>query len=72
MTDERYDLVREHIRDVPDFPKPGVLFKDITPILVDPTAYRIAVRLLEERQKAVLDRIDWVIDSLHNAMEIQT
>ncbi|MCA9531262.1 MAG: adenine phosphoribosyltransferase [Myxococcales bacterium] len=58
MTDERYDLVREHIRDVPDFPKPGVLFKDITPILADPTAYRIAVRLLEER--CDLDEVDIV------------
>ena len=28
--------VRAAIRDVPDFPKPGILFKDITPILLDP------------------------------------
>lgn len=28
--------VRDAIRDVPDFPKPGILFKDITPILLDP------------------------------------
>ncbi len=31
--------VRSRIRDVPDFPKPGILFKDITPILDDPELY---------------------------------
>ena len=33
------DAVRRFIRDVPDFPKPGILFKDITPLLADPTAF---------------------------------
>ncbi|MDE2126170.1 MAG: adenine phosphoribosyltransferase [Armatimonadetes bacterium] len=28
------------IRDIPDFPKPGILFKDITPVLADPDAFR--------------------------------
>ncbi len=32
-----------HIRDVPDFPKPGVTFKDITPLLGDPAAFRDTV-----------------------------
>jgi adenine phosphoribosyltransferase len=32
------------IRDVPDFPKPGIVFKDITPVLQDPAAFREAVR----------------------------
>jgi adenine phosphoribosyltransferase len=31
------------IRDVPDFPAPGILFRDITPLLLDPPAYRYAV-----------------------------
>lgn len=31
--------LKEHIRDVPDFPKPGVLFKDITPLLADAAAF---------------------------------
>jgi adenine phosphoribosyltransferase len=34
--------LREYIRDVPDFPKPGVLFKDITPLLADPSAFGYA------------------------------
>lgn len=33
----------DYIRDVPDFPKPGVLFKDITPLLADPAAFAYAV-----------------------------
>jgi adenine phosphoribosyltransferase len=30
--------LRAHIRDIPDFPKPGIVFKDITPLLLDPAA----------------------------------
>lgn len=36
------------IRDVPDFPKPGILFKDITPILGDPTLFKASLELLAE------------------------
>ena len=35
--------LRERIRDIPDFPKPGVVFKDITPLLADTDAFRFAV-----------------------------
>ena len=31
------------IRDVPDFPKPGILFKDITPVLADPKLFRATI-----------------------------
>ena len=31
--------LREFIRDIPDFPKPGILFKDITPLLSHPEAF---------------------------------
>jgi adenine phosphoribosyltransferase len=36
------------IRDIPDFPKPGVLFKDITPVLENPAAFRAALDGMEE------------------------
>jgi adenine phosphoribosyltransferase len=36
----------QYIRDVPDFPKPGILFKDITPLLAQPHAFRSAVESL--------------------------
>lgn len=34
------DAVRNAIRDVPDFPKRGILFKDLTPVLADPALFR--------------------------------
>jgi adenine phosphoribosyltransferase len=36
----------DHIRDIPDFPKPGILFKDITPLLARPDAFAESIRLL--------------------------
>ena len=36
------------IRDIPDFPKPGIVFKDIMPLLADPEAFRAAVEGLAE------------------------
>ena len=38
--------LKTYIRDVPDFPEPGILFKDITPLLGDATAFAHAVDLL--------------------------
>lgn len=40
---ETPDLLRAAVRDVPDFPKPGILFKDITPILGDGKLLRLAI-----------------------------
>ena len=40
--------LRALIRDIPDFPKPGIVFKDITPLLVDPAALDAAVSGLAE------------------------
>lgn len=36
--------LRNHIRDVPDFPIPGILFRDITPLLTDPAALKESIR----------------------------
>ena len=38
--------LRDYIRDIPDFPKPGIVFKDITPLLLDPRAFDHAVTQL--------------------------
>ena len=40
------DRLRDKIRDIPDFPKPGILFKDITPLVKDPATLRLAVHQL--------------------------
>lgn len=45
-------LARALIRDVPDFPKPGILFKDITPVLEDPAAFKQVIELLTEDARA--------------------
>ena len=37
------DRLKATIRDVPDFPKPGILFKDITPVLADPKLLRATI-----------------------------
>ena len=37
------DLLAARVRDVPDFPKPGIVFKDVTPLLGDPKAFATAV-----------------------------
>jgi adenine phosphoribosyltransferase len=41
--------IRSLIRDVPDFPKPGIVFKDITPLLADPEGFRATIDELAER-----------------------
>lgn len=43
------DDIRGLIKDVPDFPKAGIVFKDITPVLSAPAAFRAATELLAER-----------------------
>lgn len=40
------DFLAGFIRDIPDFPKPGIVFKDITPLLADPSALALSVELL--------------------------
>ena len=43
------ERARSLIRDVPDFPQPGIVFKDITPVLADPQAYQAVLDALTER-----------------------
>jgi len=40
--------LRSFVRDIPDFPKPGILFKDITPLLADPKAMGAAIHALTD------------------------
>lgn len=47
------------IRDVPDFPKPGILFKDITPVLADPDLFKTSLQLLAETAGG--EKIDKVV-----------
>ena len=55
-------LLRGLIRDVPDFPTPGIVFKDITTLLKDGSAFRVAVQALcepfRERRPQMLAAIE--------------
>ena len=53
------DVLRSLIRDIPDFPSPGVVFKDITPLLADADAFRATVDGLADRYAG--ERVDKVL-----------
>ena len=45
--------LKRFIRDVPDFPKPGILFRDITPLLADPEAFSSVIAAFTEQARAL-------------------
>ena len=49
MGSEIVERLRAAVRDVPDFPKKGIMFKDITPVLSDPSLFRASIDLFLER-----------------------
>ena len=54
----RVEEVRAAVRDVPDFPKKGIVFKDITPVLSDPVLFRASIDLFLERCRGLeIDKI---------------
>jgi len=53
------EALRERIREIPDFPKPGILFYDITTLLKDPAAYKEGIDLMLEPYKD--ERVDIVV-----------
>mgnify|MGYP001628012380 CR=1 FL=1 len=59
MNDDRIELLRAHVRDVPDFPKEGIVFKDITPLLAAPKVFTACLDLFAERWAG--ERVDSVI-----------
>jgi len=49
MSSDSLEKLRAAVRDVPDFPKPGIIFKDITPILCDGKLFRASIDAFLER-----------------------
>jgi adenine phosphoribosyltransferase len=49
MASKTVEKLRAAVRDVPDFPKKGIVFKDITPVLSDPGLFRASIDLFLER-----------------------
>jgi adenine phosphoribosyltransferase len=43
--------IKAAIRDIPDFPQPGIVFKDITPVLADPALFRACIDIFAERHR---------------------
>src|SRR5208337_1172923 len=58
MSRLNFEQLKSAIRDIPDFPKPGIIFKDITPILKDPLLCRNIVDAFVEKLQST--RIDAV------------
>ena len=55
VTDSLASLVSSRLRDIPDFPEPGVLFKDFTPLLADAAAFRAVVDDAASRYRGRVD-----------------
>jgi adenine phosphoribosyltransferase len=49
LSAEALAYAKTKIRDIPDFPTPGILFKDITPLLAEPRAFHIVLDSIAER-----------------------
>jgi len=49
MSTPSIDDIRQAIRNIPDFPQPGIQFKDITPVLADPNLFRASIDHLTDR-----------------------
>jgi adenine phosphoribosyltransferase len=58
MASDTLERLRAAVRDVPDFPKQGIIFKDITPVLSDPALFRRSVDLFLDRcRQTKIDKI---------------
>jgi len=52
------ELLRSRVRDVPDFPRPGIVFKDITPLLADPAAFsRVIDEIVVELGRGTVSKV---------------
>jgi adenine phosphoribosyltransferase len=52
------ELLRARVRDIPDFPQPGIVFKDITPLLADPMTFsRVIDEIVVELGRGTVDKV---------------
>jgi adenine phosphoribosyltransferase len=50
---EKKKLIADSIRGIPDFPKPGILFWDVTTLMLDPAAFQASIDLFVERYRGM-------------------
>jgi adenine phosphoribosyltransferase len=53
--------LEDHIQDIPDFPRPGIVFKDITPLFLNAEALRTTIEALGDYARA--ERVDYVVSA---------
>ncbi|KHT48053.1 adenine phosphoribosyltransferase [Vibrio sinaloensis] len=53
MTTETLQLIKSSIKSIQDYPKPGILFRDVTSLMEDPAAYRATIKLLVEKYQSM-------------------
>jgi adenine phosphoribosyltransferase len=59
LTQEQSTWLKQYVRSIPDYPQPGILFRDITPLLQDPVALRFAIETMANRYRS--QQIDQVV-----------
>lgn len=59
LSQEKSDWLKSTIRDIPDFPKPGIIFKDITTLLKDPEAFGFAIDVICEQIRK--HNVDYIV-----------
>ncbi len=59
LTQEQKEFLLNSIRDIPDFPKPGIIFKDITTLLNNKEAYKFLMDHLEAKYKGL--NLDYIV-----------
>lgn len=50
-TAQQSELIKNSIKSIPDYPKPGILFRDVTSLLENPTAYAASIEMLANRYR---------------------
>ncbi|SQI33212.1 Adenine phosphoribosyltransferase [Serratia plymuthica] len=50
-TAQQLQFIKDSIKTIPDYPKPGILFRDVTSLLENPLAYAASIELLVERYR---------------------
>ena len=53
MTTETITLIKSSIKSIPDYPKPGIVFRDVTSLMENAAAYKAAIQVLVEKYQGM-------------------